>query len=63
MPPFLLGNTMAKKQKEKAENGVKCRLLTALATMYGNYKAGDIYQDTPETIERLIVRGMAESLE
>ncbi|MCU8207738.1 hypothetical protein M2H09_20700 [Vibrio vulnificus] len=45
------------------ENTASCVLNTSLATEFATYKPGDVYTATPETIQRLIDRGMAKPVE
>ncbi|PSW53024.1 hypothetical protein [Photobacterium leiognathi] len=40
-------------------NAASCILATSLATEYASYQPGDTYTATPETIQRLIDRGLA----
>ncbi|EKH9212910.1 hypothetical protein PAQ92_004700 [Vibrio parahaemolyticus] len=45
------------------ENTASCVLNTSLATEFATYKPGDVYTATPESIQRLIDRGMAKPVE
>lgn len=50
-------------EEPKDDNLATCVLNTGLATAIHTYKPGDRYTATPETIQRLIDRGMAKPLE
>ncbi|EGR2700601.1 hypothetical protein DUG79_25620 [Vibrio parahaemolyticus] len=50
-------------REPKDDNLATCVLNTGLATAIHTYKPGDRYTATPETIQRLIDRGMAKPLE
>lgn len=50
-------------EEPKDENLATCVLNTGLATAIHTYKPGDRYTATPETVQRLIDRGMAKPVE
>ncbi len=50
-------------EEPKDDNLATCVLNTGLATAIHTYKPGDRYTATPETVQRLIDRGMAKPVE